>query len=83
MSTRLTVERLMKATFDTPRDPRSDAYKAGTRALFAKRLKGIALTCPFAPGTAQNDAFYAGVDEGNAVLRGRELPAVPTAKSTP
>lgn len=69
------VEHLMKATFDRPRDPRSDAYKLGVRSLLNSRATRTPLARPYAAGTVEFDAFFAGVDEGHAVWRQYEVPA--------
>jgi len=66
------IERLMKAAFDRPRDPRSDAYKLGVRELLANRVLGAPFRCPYKQGTAEADAFYAGSDEGRLIWRQRE-----------
>ena len=61
------VEDLMRAACDQPRTPRSEAYKLGVRELLNCRTQGIRLVCPYRIGTAEADAFYSGVDEGNAI----------------
>jgi hypothetical protein len=63
------IEQLMKAAFDRPRDPRSDAYKLGVRELLANRVLGAPFRCPYKPGTAESDAFYSGSDEGAMIWR--------------
>lgn len=79
MSTTPTIDSLMIATFDKPRDPRSAAYKAGARALFARFLHGTAIRCAYPAGSAENDAFYAGIDEGNLVMRNSGIERPPVA----
>jgi hypothetical protein len=66
------IERLMKAAFDRPRDPRSDAYKLGVRELLANRVLGAPFRCPYTLGTAEADAFFAGSDEGRMIWRQHE-----------
>lgn len=61
------IDRLMSTTFCPGRDPRSDEYKAGARAVLMFLLEGAPMPRPFEMGTAQADAFYAGVDEGRGV----------------
>jgi len=61
------IERLMKAAFDRPRDPRSDAYKLGVRELLANRVLGVPFRCPYKLGTAEADAFFSGSDEGRTI----------------
>ena len=65
----LSVDRLYKSAFDTPRDPRSFEYKAGVRAALAYRIEGKRISRQYEPGTAQFDAYYAGIDEGHAIWR--------------
>jgi len=69
------VEKLMKAAFDRPRDPRSFAYKLGVRSLLTSRATKTPLVRPYAAGTVEFDAFFSGVDEGHAVWRQHEVPA--------
>ena len=60
-----TVMEIYDAAFDVPRDPRSDEYKAGVIAILSYRITGQKIPRPYAMGTAQADAFYAGTDEGH------------------
>lgn len=46
------VDHLFRATFDTPRDPRSAPYKAGIHAALAYRIDGKGFPHPYQPGTA-------------------------------
>ncbi len=59
-----TVDELMREIFERPRDPRSDEYKAGVRAVLDWRINAIPVKCPFA-ALVQQDAFYAGCQEGH------------------
>lgn len=62
------VEQLMEARFGG-NAPRSEAYKIGTRAVFELFMHGKPLSePPYVAGTAQADAFYAGQDEGRAIV---------------
>jgi len=64
------VEHLMKLAFDRPREPRSDAYKNGVRAVLAFRANStFDISAPYAAGSAERDAFIAGMDEGREVWR--------------
>lgn len=63
-----TVDSLMARTFEK-REPRSDAYKAGCRALFENKLNGVRMRCPYSEGSAERDAWYAGTDEAHLRLR--------------
>lgn len=60
---------IFDAAFDKPREPRSAAYKSGV--LYALlRSAGVykkAQVSPYAPGTAEADAFWAGADEGRTL----------------
>lgn len=69
------VDELMKVAFDRPRDPRSDAYKLGVRSLLNSRVTKTPLARPYAAGTVEFDAFFAGVDEGHTVWRQYQVPA--------
>lgn len=64
----ITVDGLMAAAFDRPRDPRSDAYKTGARAHLQHVLNNKNTVVPYPLGTAEADAFFAGVDEGRAIV---------------
>lgn len=63
------VETLFRAAFEAPRDPRSEPYKAGARAALAFRIDGEKIPRPYAPATAEDDAFYAGLAEGHSIWR--------------
>lgn len=64
-----TVNQLFDAAFNRCRDPRSPEYKAGVRAALAFRIEAAAIPRPYAPGTAAEDAFHAGMAEGHSVWR--------------
>ena len=59
-----TATEIHKRLFDRPRDPRSPAYKAGALAAIRLNLDGVDLGLPYAPGTAEHDAWLAGYAEG-------------------
>lgn len=62
------VERLLKQTFGSGRDPRSEPYKRGVRAIFKYKLLGKPLPqLPFVLGTAEADAYFSGQNEGRAI----------------
>jgi hypothetical protein len=65
------VDTLFSDAFDRPRDPRSAEYKAGFRAGAAEVLAGRVggLFAPHPHGTAQADAWYAGMQEGADAAR--------------
>lgn len=75
-NTTLTVDGLMAAAFNRPRQPRSSAYCVGVRTFLAQRIEGAPVALPFEPGTAEADAFFAaeadaffaGEDEGRLIL---------------
>ena len=48
------------------RDPRSEAYRAGVMSALRYRLESACIACPYAAGSAEFDAFHAGLDEGHA-----------------
>lgn len=64
-----TVDSLMAAAFDRPREPRSSAYKAGVRAHLVRVIENKTIAVPYPFGTAERDAFYAGENEGQAIYR--------------
>jgi len=64
-----TVDYLMAEAFAPGRDPRSQEYKAGVRAVLAWRINGVPLPTPYALGTVQADAYFSGQDEGHRIWR--------------
>lgn len=60
------VDRLLEAAFKYG-DPRSPQYQLGARAALERRLMGKQFRCPYKMGAAQADAWFAGVDRGNAI----------------
>lgn len=64
-----TVDQLFAAAFAVPRDPRSAAYKLGVRAALQFRIEGRRIERPYVVGSAECDAYFAGVQEGHAVWR--------------
>lgn len=64
-----TALEIFNAAFHPVRDPRSDEYKAGVLAVLRFRIDGQKIPHPYAMGTAQADAFYAGTDEGHRLWR--------------
>ena len=65
----LSVDQLFTAAFSKSRSPRSAEYKAGVRAALAFRIDGVRMPQPYALGTAQDDAYFAGMAEGHALWR--------------
>lgn len=62
-----TVDGLLHEAFNAPRDPRSQAYMLGTHDLLLDRFGITPIKCPYAPGTAERDAYFAGKDEGSTI----------------
>lgn len=64
------VDRLMTVAFAAPRESRSAAYKEGAQAAMLF-MAGGALIVPdlYTPGSAERDAFIAGMDEGREIWR--------------
>lgn len=58
------VDCTVAAGFAASRMPRSDAYREGVRAMLLLRATNARLLCHYRPGTAECDAFFAGVEEG-------------------
>jgi hypothetical protein len=65
------IDTLMSEAFHGAREPRSVAYKAGCRAKLAAVVRGErgGVTCPYLVGSAECDAFWAGVEEGSVIAR--------------
>lgn len=65
------VDSLMAKIFGGPREPRSDAYKAGVRAVLRKHFEGVLVRdqLHYPVGSAERDAFFAGADEGHNKVR--------------
>ena len=64
-----TVEALMAYAFFPGRPARSAAYKAGVTAKLEHILKHQRINCHYRRGTAEFDAFFAGVEEGSFLVR--------------
>lgn len=73
-----TAREIFDAAFNRPRQPRSDAYRRGVLASLENREQRansrpgdapylVDARCGAAIGSAECDAFYAGVDEGHAL----------------
>lgn len=66
------VVAIMQPAFAGPREPRSAAYLVGVRALLLHRVAGTPVVCRWVAGSAERDAYYAGVAEGNALWRAHQ-----------
>jgi hypothetical protein len=64
-----TVDQIIRAAFNSIRDPRSTEYKAGVRAALAFRIEGKRIARLYDPDSAQDDAYHAGMAEGHALWR--------------
>jgi hypothetical protein len=61
----LTAQAVFDEAFWPGRPPRSEAYKLGVLHCLQVRIDGAVLCpCPYEHGTADADAYYAGIDEG-------------------
>ena len=49
--------------------PRSAEYRRGIEDVLRLKFGGQPIRCPFQPGTAQFDAYFAGNDRGHAIYR--------------
>jgi len=68
MTAKLTAQAVFDKAFEPGREPRSDAYKQGVLACLRVRIDGMELVKnPYPAGTAESDAYYAGVSEGRAL----------------
>lgn len=68
-ATNLSVDDLFVAAFAVVRAPHSNEYQCGVYVALAYRIEGAPIARPFPPGTAQNDAYHAGLQEGFAIWR--------------
>jgi hypothetical protein len=60
----------MEQTFWPGRPPRSAAYKAGVRDHLLKRIDGVLdLPFPYQLGSAEADAYLAGIEEGKGIVK--------------
>ena len=81
----MSAQVLFDEAFAGPRDARSADYKAGVLALLRYRMMEVeAFQKPAAlAGSAEFDAYYAGVDEGwNIVRRNDQTLPTPAENST-
>jgi len=61
----MNAQEIFEAAFSTAREPRSEAYKLGVLEILKYKLKETKqLQNPYKRGTAENDAFWSGTDEG-------------------
>lgn len=63
------VHDLVDAAFSRSTMPRSPEYKSGVEAYLLFRALGQRLSTPYPKGTAQFDAWLAGLDEGKGWWR--------------
>ncbi len=71
-----TAEILFEQAFNVPRDPRSDAYKAGVLDALrycAGEIESLKSAMLYEMGTAEADAWFAGVIEGKLIWRDAQL----------
>ena len=76
MDARPLAQEVFNTAFGKPRNARSDEYKLGVLNCLKVRLDGARnVTCPYPEGSAQADAYYAGVDEGRSLAPVDQAPA--------
>ena len=63
------VDEILAEVWARPRDPRSEAYKSGARAIVQCRLLGTPWQCPYPAAPAESDAWHAGAQEGHSIVR--------------
>lgn len=69
------AQRVFDKAFTPVRTERSAAYKQGVLQCLQVRLDGAAhRECPYAIGTAEADAYFAGIDEGRALAPAGSAP---------
>ena len=70
LATKAQVSELMLHSFFPGRPDRSTAYKAGVLAKLRLVLQRERLVCPYAQGSAEFDAYFAGAEEGSLIANG-------------
>lgn len=61
---------LFEKAFNQIRDPRSDSYMLGVLHALQFRIDSVPFPKhPYAPGSAESDAYCAGIDEGQSIWR--------------
>jgi hypothetical protein len=72
----MTAQEIFDHAFWPGRPARSDAYKLGVLTCLQVRVDGRPFArCPYAEGTAEADAYYAGVDEARGLAPVGSTPA--------
>lgn len=72
----LTAQAVFDKAFQPWRAPRSEAYKQGVLDCLRVRIDGLQhVKCPYVEGSAESDAYFAGVDEGRALSPVGSAPA--------
>lgn len=71
-ATKSVAQRLFNQAFGIAREPKSAEYKAGALAALRHRSgeEQTMQKCPHQLGTAQADAWHAGVDEARSIWHG-------------
>lgn len=62
------AQRIVDEAFPVFGTPRSPEYKAGCLAILQYLLAGRPVLCKYDTGSAEHDAFYAGVDAGKWMI---------------
>ena len=70
LATKAQVSELMQHAFFPGRPARSSAYKLGVLAKLRLVLQRERLVCPYAQGSAEFDAYFAGAEEGSLIANG-------------
>lgn len=70
LATRAQVDGLMLSAFFPGRPARSSAYQLGVLAKLRLVLQRERLVCPYAQGSAEFDAYFAGAEEGSLIANG-------------
>ena len=65
----MNANEMFEQAFKTPREARSDEYKAGVyAALQYKTGEVYGLTFPYTMGTSAADAWFSGLEEGKRIF---------------
>ena len=77
------IEQLMQERFAPGNgDPRSAAYKHGTRSVFSHRIIGGRIgALPYLIGTAEADAYFSGQQDGRTHLAAHLAESAQAAKA--
>ena len=73
----LTAQTVFDRAFQPGREPRCQAYKQGVMHCLKARIDGVGYRdkCPYGAGTAEAEAWHAGIAEGRELAPVGQAPA--------